>query len=206
MNLQAIDLGLIDFQKAHTKQIELIENIYKTRKSDYLIFCEHPAVITLGRRTNAENLLKNESFLKEKSIPVIKINRGGDITCHSPGQMVIYPLIDLKKTFKDLHRYFRFLETVVIDALAKIDITAQRKEGLTGVWVKEKKIASIGIGVRRWISFHGMAINLNNSLEVFSFMKPCGLDVEMISAKKILSQDIDRDNFKHIIIEQFKKI
>ncbi|MDP8260144.1 MAG: lipoyl(octanoyl) transferase LipB [Candidatus Gygaella obscura] len=206
MNLQAIDLGLIDFQKAHTKQIELIENIYKTRKSDYLIFCEHPAVITLGRRTNAENLLKNESFLKEKSIPVIKTNRGGDITCHSPGQMVIYPLIDLKKTFKDLHRYFRFLETVVIDALAKIDITAQRKEGLTGVWVKEKKIASIGIGVRRWISFHGMAINLNNSLEVFSFMKPCGLDVEMISAKKILSQDIDRDNFKHIIIEQFKKI
>ncbi len=203
MNLKIIDLGLIDFNKAYDKQLELLNDVYKNRHSDYLIFCEHPQVITLGRKSKAENLLKSESFLKEKGIEIIKTSRGGDVTYHCPGQLVVYPVIDLKKTFKDLHKYFRFLESVIINALAKINIPAVRKQGLTGVWVQEKKIASIGIGVRRWITFHGAAINLNNDLDGFSFMKPCGLDVEMTSAKHLLSQDVDREFFKNIIIEEF---
>ncbi|RZK43748.1 MAG: lipoyl(octanoyl) transferase LipB [Pedobacter sp.] len=187
-----IDWGLIDYQAAWEKQ-ELLFNetvALKTKNRteniaeatpNYLIFCEHPHVYTLGKSGHPENLLLDEQGLKEKEATYYKINRGGDITYHGPGQIVGYPILDLDNFFTDIHLYLRTLEEAVILTLADYGIKAGRYEGFTGVWLdgdneRARKICALGVRCSRWVTMHGFAFNVNADLNYFKNIVPCGID------------------------------
>lgn len=178
------DLGLVDYHQAYKIQKQCVEELLSGGPQT-LIFCEHLPVLTLGRLSNETNILISKQQLTQKGIDVHYVDRGGDVTLHAPGQLVLYPIFDLGHMGKDLRRYLYQLEQVTIDLLGDFDIVANRFSGKTGVWVRDEKIASIGIGVRRWISFHGLAINVTTNLDLFSVIRPCGLDVHMTSMSKI---------------------
>ena len=206
-------LGLIDYQKAWDYQ----ESVFKqsvdlkidNRKrevagkdvvetSNYLIFCEHPHVYTLGKSGDRNNLLINEEQLKEKEATYYEINRGGDITYHGPGQIVGYPIFDLDNFFTDIHKYLRYLEEAIILTLKDYEINAGRIEGLTGVWldfekkVNPRKIAALGVKSSRWITMHGFAFNVNSDLSYFNNIIPCGIDDKAVtSLEKELGTKVD---------------
>ena len=202
------DLGLIEYDKAYSIQKECVESVLKGGPQ-MLIFCEHPAILTLGRMTKRSNLLLSEEDIIKQGINIQPIDRGGDVTLHSPGQLVIYPILNLNHWGKDLHEYLRNLEEVAIDLLKRFGILANRFLGQkreTGVWVGPKKIVSVGIGVRRWVSFHGLAINVNTDLNLFKLIKPCGLDVTMTSMAEIKGKTVAMDAVKQRVQESFKQI
>ena len=196
-------LGIIDYQNAYKKQKELVEQIIQGQRESTILFCEHPAVITLGKRSKEENLYINRQELKEKHlIQVYEIDRGGDVTIHSPGQLIIYPIIDLKQWKKDIHLYLYQLEQVSIDLFKHFDIFTERKRNKTGVWYQHKKITSIGIGIRRWVSYHGIGININTDLKKFRYINPCGLNAEMTSLQEIKQNRIEMEEIiKKVIVE-----
>ena len=184
------DLGLIDYQEAYALQKESVDRVLRGGLQEILL-CEHPAVLTLGRLANEKNLLVGPQVLLRKGIKVLPVDRGGDVTLHAPGQLVVYPILDLNCQGRDLRSYLQMLEQVAIDFLNSFDIVASRFPSQTGVWVGEKKIVSIGIGVRKWISFHGLAVNVNTDLRLFSVIKPCGLNVAMTSMREIKGRVFD---------------
>lgn len=194
------DLGLIDYAKAYQIQKINVEEVLNGG-ADRLIFCEHPPVLTMGRLSKPENLLWSA-----KGVNAISIDRGGDITLHAPGQLVCYPIFNLNRHGRDLRRYLWNLEEVNIDLLNNFDILAVRIQGKTGAWVGADKIASLGVGVRKWISFHGSALNVNTDLRLFSMIRPCGLDVSMTSLAKIKGQPIDMKLVKQKMFGSFAKI
>lgn len=174
---------------------------------DLLILLEHPPTITLGRGTDMRHLLSDPEQLKAAGIEVFQVARGGDTTYHGPGQLVGYPLVDLSERGKDLHRYLRDLEEVLLLALAQWDIRADRHAGRTGVWVEGRKIASIGVGVRRWISWHGFALNLETDLAGFGHIVPCGLEgVQMTSLKRLLGKAPERTEVEETLIRCFAEV
>jgi len=184
--------GLIDYQKALFMQKKYLIMMYEDQIEDLLMLLEHPHTFTIGRGGNIGNLHVSTNELKRKGIHFEVISRGGDITYHGPGQLVVYPIIDLNHLKKDVHYYLRLLEEVLIRTLKKFDIDSERKSGLTGVWVDEKKIASIGVGVSRWVTYHGFALNVNTDLSYFDFINPCGMDtVNTTSMKEYLCLDRD---------------
>jgi len=193
------DLGLISYNAAYDIQKAHVDAVCNGAPQTVL-FCEHPSVFTLGRLAKEENFLMPQDEILSRGVQICHINRGGDVTLHSPGQLVIYPILDLTNLGKDLRSYMHTLEQVAIDLLSDFDIVANRFEGQTGVWVKDQKIASIGIGVRKWISFHGLAINVNTDLDLFSMIRPCNLDVEMTSVSKIKGRFIIMDEVKKRIV------
>jgi lipoate-protein ligase B len=199
---QVKDLGIIDYSKAYALQRDYV-NILVQGGAQTLLLCEHPPTLTLGRSTDEKHLLASQAELEERSVRVHQIDRGGDITLHAPGQLVVYPILDLANFGKDLRSYLNQLEQVVIDLLSEFGIVANRFLGQTGVWAGTKKIASIGIGVRKWVSFHGLAVNVNTDLKLFSMIKPCGLDVEMTSISNIKSEEIDMYAVKERIVSSF---
>ena len=176
--------------------------------SNYLIFCEHPHVYTLGKSGNENNLLANEAFLKEKKASFYRINRGGDITYHGPGQIVGYPILDLDHFFTDIHKYLRLLEEAVINTLKEYGIVAGRIEGLTGVWldweVKEKarKICALGVKSSRWVTMHGFAFNVNTNLEYFNYIVPCGIPDKAVTS---LEKELGRKMNMTEVEEKLKK-
>ena len=191
------DLGLITYQRAwdyqHQLLKELVDRKLNNRKlaqlqetlapqQHYLLFCEHPPVYTLGKSGSADHLLLQQDELRAKGFEFFKINRGGDITYHGPGQIVAYPIFDLDCFFNDVHKYVRFLEEVVIRTLAEYDITATRQPGYTGVWLEgnstqqKRKICAIGVHLSRWVTMHGFAFNVNTNLSHFDNIVPCGID------------------------------
>lgn len=175
--------------------------------ADLLILLEHPPTITLGRGTDENNLLSSPHQLQQSGIEIFQVARGGDTTYHGPGQVVGYPLVDLTKRGKDLHLYLRDLEEVLILTLSNWGMTADRKNGKTGVWVDGRKIASIGIGVRHWISWHGFALNLDTDLSGFEHIVPCGLqDVQMTSMQQLLGSAPDRQAVEDTIISAYSKV
>ena len=178
------DLGLIDYHEAYSYQMKCVQQVL-SGGSQAVILCEHPAVITLGRLSNKENLLAGPEILKKNSVSVHQMDRGGDITLHAPGQLVVYPILNLANYKKDLHWYLRKLEELSIDLLKDFGIVANRFSPHTGVWVGNRKIISIGIGVRRWVSYHGLAINVATNLDIYSMIRPCGLSVEMTSMSQL---------------------
>jgi lipoyl(octanoyl) transferase len=213
-----IDWGLIDYQEAWDKQ----ENIFsetvalkgKNRTDDtniatanYLIFCEHPHVYTLGKSGHPENLLLDEVGLKEKEATYYKINRGGDITYHGPGQIVGYPILDLDNFFTDIHLYLRTLEEAIILTLADYGIAAGRYDGYTGVWLdadndKARKICAMGVRCSRWVTMHGFAFNVNADLNYFGNIVPCGIDDKAVtSMQKELGYALNMDEVKAKVIE-----
>jgi lipoyl(octanoyl) transferase len=152
---------------------------------DLLILCEHPAVVTLGRSTKPGNLLATPDYLESKGIQLREVERGGDVTIHEPGQLVAYPIIDLDIHKRDLHWYLRQVEQAIIEALASFGLTAMRTQGLTGVWIDDRKIASIGVHARDWVTWHGVALNVTNDLQTFSHVVPCGIgDVTMTNVER----------------------
>jgi len=204
--LKVIDLGRIDYSSGYKHQKEVLGEIIQKHSLDALILCEHPHTFTTGRLGKKDNLLTDKNYLWRRGIDFFIIDRGGDITYHGPGQLVIYPVFNLAKHKKDLRFFLSNLEEVIIDFLEEFEIIAKRKESYTGVWVNNKKIASIGIGVKRWISFHGIAINLNTDLKFFSMIKPCGLEVEMTSMEREIGKKINFALAKKIILEKFIKV
>ncbi len=199
--VQFIDLGLIDYQEGWDTQEKLfaeivdikIQNRSLTPESqaitpNYLLFCQHPHVYTLGKSGKVDNLLLNEDGLQEKDAKFYKINRGGDITYHGPGQLVGYPILDLENFFTDIHRYMRFLEEAIIRTLAEYNIEAGRIDGLTGVWLDHvsqknpRKICAMGVKSSRWVTMHGFALNVNTDLDYFQNIVPCGIDDKAVTS------------------------
>lgn len=207
-----INLGLIDYKEAWDYQEKLFQAIIDVKRANRkraqeggdlletqskLIFCEHPHVFTLGKSGHLSHLLVNEEQLVEKGASFYKINRGGDITYHGPGQLVGYPILDLDKFFTDIHKYLRYLEEAVILTLAEYSIESGRINGSTGVWLdwnnpKARKICAMGVRSSRWVTMHGFAFNVNSDLDYFTNIIPCGIaDKAVTSLHKELGRPID---------------
>src|SRR3954470_22506862 len=203
-------MGLIGYAEA----LELQRSIARDRisgaiKQDVLLLLEHPAVVTLGRSSKEQHLVASPEFLSEHGVELYEAERGGDVTFHGPGQLVGYPIIDLKRHRQDLHWYLRQLEQVLIDMLSDYGIPAERRAGLTGVWTRGKKIASIGVHARDWVTWHGFALNATTNLSYFDLIVPCGIDgVVMTSiahesgSDEISAQDV-RDRISAKFAEAF---
>jgi lipoyl(octanoyl) transferase len=213
--VQLIEAGLKGYQDTWDYQEELFSSVVQRKiemrktgeeepvPNNYLIFVEHPHVYTLGKSGKIENLLLNQKELEEKGIEYFKINRGGDITYHGPGQIVAYPIIDLDQFFTDIHKYLRYLEEAVILTLAEYGIKGERYTGLTGVWLdpdipeRARKICALGVRCSRWVTMHGLAFNVNSNLEYFENIIPCGIDDKAVtSMEKELGMKLDFDEVK----------
>lgn len=194
------DLGRLDYGAALVLQERLVESKQKENVPDILLFVEHPHVITLGRGGKESNVTN------AGEVPVARSSRGGDVTYHGPGQMVVYPIIDLKsKLRKDVHRYLRYLEQSAILTLASFGIAAERKPPWTGIWIGKKKIAAIGIAVRRGITYHGLALNVNTDLAYFERIVPCGLAWSEVTSmrtelgKALAVEEVEKKFLRHFM-------
>lgn len=206
MEIDLIDLGCIDYISAYILQLKTLEEIRERKKKNTLIFCEHTHTITLGRKTNPKNILISKAELENLKIKVYSTDRGGDVTYHGPGQLVIYPILDLALLEKDIRKFLRRLEILIILTLRDFNIESEIKEDFRGVWIKDKKIASIGIGLKNWISYHGLSLNVNTQLFYFDLIKPCGLNVKMTSMEEILREKQDIEKVKERIFKNFKML
>ena len=172
-------------QKIVTKKIENQKNKLQKNTQNHFLFVEHPHVFTLGKSGNLDHLLVSEAVLREKEASFYKINRGGDITYHGPGQIVGYPILDLENFFTDIHKYMRLLEEAVMLTCADFGVTAGRIEGLTGVWLNDvnpRKICAMGVKSSRWVTMHGLALNVNTDLSYFGNIVPCGIDDKAVTS------------------------
>ena len=207
------DLGLIDYKEAWGYQEKLFQEIIdiksRNRKEatnvatqSHLLFCEHPHVYTLGKSGDEKNLLVNEDYLKSRGATFYKINRGGDITYHGPGQIVGYPILDLDNFFTDIHKYLRFLEEAVIKTIAEYGIEGERSGGETGVWLDvgkptARKLCALGVRSSRWVTMHGFAFNVNADLSYFGNIVPCGIaDKSVTSLQEELEFTLDIEEVK----------
>ena len=205
--LNYCDLNNIDYQEAWDLQKEILEMRVDEKINDILFLLEHPHTYTLGKVADKRNLIGSVDYLMQNKISVFDIDRGGDITYHGPGQIVGYPIIDLKKWKQDTHRYLRSLEEVIIKTCSEYGLKGVRDSKYTGVWVGDKKIAAIGIKVSRWVTMHGFAFNINTDLDFFSGIIPCGIvDKGVTSLKNELSKSIDISEVKEKLVDNFKNI
>ncbi len=197
--LNVVDWGYIDYDIALKKQMDLVEQRVRDEVPDTLVFCSHPPVVTLGRAS------KLEKDLVGWQGSMIEIQRGGRATYHGPGQLIGYPILNLKNRGQDLHKYLRYLELVIIASLRHFGVEAGGdRTDATGVWVGDKKIASIGIGVKRWVSFHGFAVNLHRDPLAFTGINPCGFkSSDMISLEELTGQKIPHSDFLAVLRAHF---
>jgi lipoate-protein ligase B len=202
-----IDLGLIDYQKAWDLQHDLWAKRVAGELPDLLLLLEHPHVITLGRRGNRSHLIASAEVLEAMNIPLFHIERGGDVTYHGPGQLVAYPILDLKSYGYRVIRYVDELEEVLLRVLGDFGIEGRRDSLNRGVWVNGDKIASIGVTIKRRVSFHGLALNYDTDLKYFDLIHPCGLEgKKMTSMARILGGGISRDHLVDKICFHFKEV
>jgi lipoate-protein ligase B len=200
-----IDLGLIDYQEAWDLQHDLWSRRVKGELPDLLLLLEHPHVITLGRRGNRSHLVASLEELEAMKIPVFHVERGGDVTYHGPGQLVVYPILDLKEYGYRLIRYVDQLEEVIIRVLRDFGMEGKRDSLNRGVWVNGNKIASIGVTIKRWISFHGFSLNYEADLKYFDLIHPCGLvGKKVTSVEKILGEKVPREELVERVAFHFK--
>jgi len=199
------DLGMIDYEFAYEAQKSIHETVVEGEPST-IILCEHPTIITQGRLTKAENIIASEHIINENNVKIINIDRGGDVTLHAPGQLVIYVIFDLNKFVKDLHRFLHQLEEVTINILADFEIVATRHPQHTGVWVGSKKIASMGVGVKKWVTYHGIGLNVNTDLSLFNLINPCGISAVMTSMQEQKGQIIEIDKVKEKVLGHFNQV
>lgn len=198
------DWGLLDYQEAYARQKALVNRVI-AGENPHLVLCEHPAVLTVGRMTKADSILWPAENIKAAGVSVVSIDRGGDITLHAPGQLVVYPIFNLNDRGRDLKIFLEDLEQVVIDLLKEFDILAGSIQGQRGVWTGKDKIASIGIGVRKWVSYHGVGLNVNTDLSLFRMIRPCGLDVAMTSIAKLKGAPVDMAAVKSKMVRHFSE-
>jgi lipoyl(octanoyl) transferase len=201
-----LDWGRTRYEAAWRAQDELVARRISGEIGDTLVFTEHEPVFTLGLRDGSEqNLVWNPAQLAREGIEVVKTNRGGDITYHGPGQLVGYPIVSLA-AHKDLHAYLRFLEQVLINSLGSLGLAAARREGKTGIWLGPRKIAAIGVAVKRWVAYHGFALNVNANLAHFQGIVPCGIsaaDGTVTSLQAELGQAVDLAEVKSVLTAEF---
>ena len=216
------DLGKISYQYGLHEQEKYFSEIIKIKKSNYnkkerllktdnfLLFVEHYPVFTLGKSGDINNLLTNKEFLTENKIEFFKTNRGGDITFHGPGQIVVYPILDLDNFFTDIHKYLRTLEEVIIATLSAYGILGFRIDGQTGVWVRKgkfsaQKICAFGVRASRWVTMHGMSLNVNTNLDYFKYIVPCGINDKGVTSikeelgRKVLLSEVKKRIARHFI-------
>ena len=223
-NIQLQDLGLRDYKATWEYQEELFKNVVdlkiKNRREEtqvetpnYFLFVEHPHVYTLGKSGDLDNLLLSEKQLEAKGATFYKINRGGDITYHGPGQIVGYPILDLENFFTDIHKYLRFLEEVIILTLQEYGIASGRSEGETGVWLGEgtpfaRKICAMGVRASRWVTMHGFALNVNADLGYFDNIIPCGIRGKAVTSLHVELgvEKVDENEVKEKILKHFSKL
>ena len=222
--VQFTDWGLIDYQAAWDKQEDLLKQKVDLKMSQRdlpqeeqllashdLIFCEHPHVYTLGKSGHMDNLLLDQEELNKAEATFYKINRGGDITYHGPGQLVAYPIFDLEQFFTDIHKYLRYLEEAIIQTIAHYGIKGERYEGYTGVWLdadkpEARKICAMGVRCSRWVTMHGLALNVNPDLSYFKNIVPCGIDDKAVtSISKELGRPINLEEVKTLLKENLSK-
>ncbi|MGQ9631549.1 MAG: lipoyl(octanoyl) transferase LipB [bacterium] len=204
MSLVYRDLGLIGYDEAYSLQRELVERRARGEIEDTLLLLEHLPVFTLGRNGAREHILADDSVLRREGIAVREADRGGDVTYHGPGQIVGYPIISLKDRRLGVKGYIRRLEEILISVCRDYGVDAGRIPGLTGVWVGEEKIAAIGIGARKWITYHGFALNVDPYLEHFKLIVPCGIrDKGVTSLAELLGRDVNIDEVKSKIEDSF---
>tara|TARA_R110001592_G_scaffold361796_1_gene673686 strand:+ start:577 stop:1293 length:717 start_codon:yes stop_codon:yes gene_type:complete len=222
--VQFQDLGLKDYKETWDFQEKLFKEIIdlkiKNRREEesvdtpnYLIFVEHPHVYTLGKSGDISNLLVDEKALEEKGASFYKINRGGDITYHGPGQIVGYPILDLDNFFTDIHKYLRFLEEMVILTLADYGLKAERSKGETGVWLDvgtpfARKICALGVRASRWVTMHGFALNVNADLGYFDMMIPCGIKGKAVTSLNVElgKKEVDMNEVKERLLRHFSSL
>lgn len=201
-----LDWGRTEYAEALARQTALVERRIAGECGDMLVFTEHEPVFTLGMRAGAEaHLLWDADRLAREGIATEKTNRGGDITYHGPGQIVGYPVVSLDGR-RDLHAYLRFLEDVLIGAVGHFGLTAGRREGKTGIWVGNRKVAAIGVAVRRWVTYHGFALNVNPDLTHFQGIVPCGIradDGTVTSLRAELGCDVPLAEVKRVLAQEF---
>ena len=217
------DLESIDYKEAWDYQTSLLQKIVDIKISNrrnelnditpnYLLLLEHPNVYTLGKSGDLSNLLLDEKQLKEKDATFYKINRGGDITYHGPGQIVGYPILDLENFFTDIHKYLRLLEETIILTIAEYGLLGERSKGETGVWLGmgtpfTRKICALGIRSSRWVTMHGFALNVNVNLGYFDNIIPCGIKGKTVTSMEVeLGKKINQEEVKNKILKNFKKL
>jgi len=219
VNVKFIDLGLKDYKDTWEYQETLLEEVQTQRKTGsksnfggYLLFVEHPHVYTLGKSGEISNLLISENFLEQIGAKFYKIDRGGDITYHGPGQLVCYPIINLEKFNIGIREYIEKLEDVVINTLLCFEIKAGRQAGATGIWLNEqnpqaRKICAIGVRVSRFVTMHGFAFNINTDLRYYSYINPCGFqDKGVTSLSGELKQEVNFNKVQQIVKENFSEV
>jgi lipoyl(octanoyl) transferase len=201
-----LDWGRTRYADASQRQAELVTRRLAGDIADTLVFTEHEPVFTIGLRAGAEqHLVWNEAQLAEAGVEVAKTNRGGDITYHGPGQIVGYPIVSLT-THKDLHAYLRFLEQVVINAVGSLGLAASRRPGLTGIWLGSRKVAAVGVAVKRWVTYHGFALNVNAHLPHFAGIVPCGISAgegTVTSLQAEFGHELDLAEVKRVLGREF---
>ena len=202
------DLGRVAYPEAFALQEQLRDERLAGGGADLVLLLEHPDVITFGRGAAADTALLSDDDLRAEGYEVHRVNRGGDVTYHGPGQLVGYPILDLNRHGRDVHLYLRKLEEVLIAVLARFGIAAIRREGFAGVWLdSRRKIASIGVGVRRWVTLHGFALNVDCDLERFAPIIPCGLaDTEMVSMESVLGEPVSMASVTDVTAEELRKV
>ena len=201
--IKIIDLGFLDYKNSWNYQKELQKKVLIGDCSDSIIFVEHDSVYTFGKNSDKSNLLVS----KDSKIKIYETERGGEITYHGPGQIVCYPILNLKNFKQSVTWYMRALEQVIIETLKLFNIKASRKDGLTGVWVKDEKIGAQGVRMTKWVTMHGFALNVNTDLRFFNDIIPCGIkDFGVTSIKKIIGKEQDLSLVKEHILISFAKV
>ena len=196
------NMGRKTYKTVWDLQIKMQQQRIRGEIEDTLILVEHDPVYTLGKNADKDHLLQS----RDESVDVFNIERGGDITFHGPGQLVVYPILDLSNYKKSVSWYMRTLEQVLIDTLIEFKIIAQRNDGLTGVWVGDEKIAALGVRISRWVTMHGFSLNVNPDLSFYDGIIPCGIfDHGVTSMEQLLGETQNNDNVKNMVIEKFNK-
>ncbi len=205
MQFKTFDLGLVDFKESCQFQKEIFQQVKGGLLKSAVILCQHYPVITTGRLVDKNNILVSEEELQKRGIGFCKTERGGSVTYHGPGQLMIYPVFNLNYFKKDIRLFLRNLEYTVISLLNTLGIDAETRPGLTGAWLGEKKISSIGIAIKNWITYHGLAVNIKKGdLANFSLIRPCGMDIIMTSAESALNKEVSIENIKEILIRRWQ--
>jgi len=204
-----LDWGRTRYETAWRRQDELVARRIADEIGDTLVFTEHDPVYSIGLRSGAEkNVVWDPAHLAREGIEVVKTNRGGDITYHGPGQVIGYPIVSLTAR-KDLHEYLRFLEQVMINSVGTLGLVASRREGKTGIWIGTRKVAAIGVAVRRWVTYHGFALNVNTDLMHFQGIVPCGIsatDGTVTSLQAELGRELDMAEVKNVLAIEFRSL
>ena len=206
MGFKVIDLGLVDYLATWDLQKTILSRDMNNDVGAALILCQHYPVITLGRNASGSSLKFTRDEICARMIKLYNIDRGGDVTYHGPGQLTVYPILNLHYFKQDIHWFLRELESLVISSLGDFNLCCYRKEGLTGVWVGDKKISAIGIAIKHWVTYHGLSINIKrNDLGNFNLIRPCGMDIKVTSMEDVLDKDVNVADVKLSLLRRFNE-